>query len=143
MKIKRYLTQSPIFALYRAQNLIILRFQKKLKKHQVHLIQGLILTAMFFEDRDVRPFELLNVLRVEKSNLSHALRGLEKKKLIKRFMHPKDARGYLFQLTATGKNTALDLIKDFDLIQNNFEEKFGQKKSSEIIQGIHELIEIV
>lgn len=143
MKIKSYLTQSPIFALYRAQNLIILRFQKKLKKHQVHLIQGLILTSMFFEDRDVRPLELQNVLRVEKSNLSHALRGLEKKKLIKRSMHPKDARGYLFQLTSSGKSTALDLIKDFDFIQNTFEEKLGQKKSVEIIQAINDLTEIV
>lgn len=139
MKIRKYLTQSPIFALYRAQNLVVERFQQKLKRNDVHLLQGLILTAIFFEDKEVRPFELQSALKVEKSNLSHALRGLERKGLIKRSMHSSDARGYIFSLTPAGRKSTLDLIKEFDKIQGQIEGQLG-KKTSEIIAGVQELV---
>lgn len=141
MKIRKYLTQSPIFALYRAQNLVVERFQQKLKRNDVHLLQGLILTAIFFEDKEVRPIELQSVLKVEKSNLSHALRGLERKGLITRSMHLSDARGYLFSLTPAGRKSTLDLIKEFDKIQDQIEGKLG-KKTSEIIAGVQELVSV-
>jgi DNA-binding MarR family transcriptional regulator len=142
MKIKKYISQSPIFALYRAHTIVLESFQKKLSGHGIHLLQGLILTAIFFEDKEVRPLELHNVLGVERSNLSHALRGLEKMGFLKRSMHSTDARGYVFSLSPTGRKLTLTLIKEFDSIQDLFEKSMGIKKTKEIMDGIQQLISI-
>lgn len=139
MKIKKFISQSPIFLLYQAQMCIIEPFQKRLAAHDVHLLQGLILTALFFEDKEVRPLELHSVFGVERSNLSHALRALEKKGLLKRAMHTTDARGYVFSLTLAGRKKAIALIKEFDNVQNKLETTLGAKKTREINEGITQL----
>src|SRR5882724_3106522 len=99
MRIRKYLSQSPVFALYQAQGSLIEHIQDRLSKEDVHLLQGLLLTSLFFEEREVRPLELAKEFGVSKSNLSHAMRDLEKKGFIKRNMHGSDARGYLFSLS--------------------------------------------
>lgn len=140
MKIKRFINQSPLYSLYRAQCQILEPFQRHLSSHDVHFLQGLILTAIFFEERDVRPLELQRVFGVEASNLSHSLRGLEKKGFLKRSIHPSDSRGYLFALTPTGKKKALALIKEFDGVQDKIEQQFGVKKTKDFVDGVLQLI---
>lgn len=139
MKIKKFLEHSPIFSLYLSTSQIIDDFQRSLMKQEVHFLQGLILTAIFFEENDVRPFELSHEFNVDRSTLSHALRGLEKKGLVKRAMHQTDARGYVFSLTPAGKRKALILIKEFDRLQEGFEQFFGVKKVREIVNNINGL----
>lgn len=140
MKIQNFLSESPIFAIYQAQGHLIAHLQKELQKHQVHLLQGLVLTAIFFEDREVRPLELTATFQVTPSNLSHLLRDLEKKGLLKRNMHREDARGYVFTLTAQGKKKALSLIKVFDGIQSKLEEEIGVKSFKGFCAGIESLV---
>ncbi|MCB0411206.1 MAG: MarR family transcriptional regulator [Bdellovibrionales bacterium] len=142
MKIEKYLSQSPIFALYRTQGALIDNLQRVLMKEDVHLLQGLILTALFFEERDVRPFEISSAFQVSKSNLSHALRGLEKKGFLKRSMHSTDARGYLFNLTSQGKKKALNLVKLFDEIQDELEKKMGVRSFRDFVQNLETLIKV-
>jgi DNA-binding MarR family transcriptional regulator len=142
MKIKKFLSQSPIFAMYQAQSQVLEVFQDHLGRHDVHLLQGLILTALFFEDKEVRPLDLRAVFNTEASNLSHSLRGLEKKGFVKRSMHPTDARGYLFGLTPSGKKKALLLMKDFDAIQDGFEKVIGIKRTREIVEGQQSLTQL-
>jgi DNA-binding MarR family transcriptional regulator len=95
---------------------------------------------MFFEERDVRPRDLHSAFGVERSNLSHSLRGLEKKGFIKRSTHPTDARGYIFSLTSSGRKKALTLIQEFDRTQDRFESVFGVKKSRELVESIQSLV---
>lgn len=137
MKIKKFLSQSPIFSFYLAAAEVVENFQKNLVEHDVHLLQGLILTALFFEDREVRPFELSQDFQVERSTVSHALRGLEKKGWIKRGIHPTDARGYVLSLSPSGKRKALTLVKVFDQVQEDLEGTFGPRKLREAVDNIN------
>lgn len=141
MKIKKFISQSPIFALYRGNALIIEPFQAVLAQEGVHFLQGLVLTAMFFEEREVRPLELAAVLQISKSNLSHALRSLEKKGLLKRSMHPTDARGYIFTLTSSGKKKALSLVKIFDSTEAHLEKTTTTKTTKDFISIMNQYIE--
>jgi DNA-binding MarR family transcriptional regulator len=143
MKIKKFLSQSIVYTAYLSQTVILESFQKKLAAYDVHFLQGLILTSLFFEDREVRPLELHQILGVEKSNLSHSLRGLEKKGFLKRSMHATDARGYCFTLTASGKKMATVLIKEFDTFQNKIESIIGVTKTNDIVKGMQSLIAII
>ncbi|HEY8270006.1 MAG TPA: winged helix DNA-binding protein [Pseudobdellovibrionaceae bacterium] len=140
MKINKFIAQSPIFALYRGNSLLVEPFQMRLAKEGVHLLQGLILTALFFEEREVRPFELAKAFQVSKSNLSHSLRSLEKKGWLKRAMHSEDARGYLFSLTASGKKKALILIKSFDEVEGELEKKIGTKNTKEFVNVLNQFV---
>jgi DNA-binding MarR family transcriptional regulator len=140
MKIKKFIAQSPIVALYRGNTLLIEPFQIRLAKEGVHLLQGLILTALFFEDQEVRPFELANILQVSKSNLSHSLRSLEKKGWIERGIHSQDARGYLFSLTSTGKKKAVVLIRIFDEAEEVIERNIGRKETKDFVNIVNMFI---
>ena len=139
MKIKKFLSQSPIFAFYLASSQVVEAFQARLAKHEVHLLQGLILTAIFFEEREVRPFELSGAFQVERSTLSHAIRGLEKKGWIRRNQHPTDARGYVLSLTPSGKRKVLVLVKEFDSVQNSLEAGIGPRRIREIVEDIGQI----
>jgi DNA-binding MarR family transcriptional regulator len=139
MKIKKFISQSPVFSFYLAASEIVEDFQTRLVRHEVHLLQGLVLTALFFEERDVRPSELSQDFQVERSTLSHALRGLEKKGWVRRAIHPEDARGYLLSLTPSGKKKALVLIKEFDQAQEGIEKVLGVKKLRDAVDGINEI----
>ncbi|MDD4975577.1 MAG: MarR family transcriptional regulator [Bacteriovorax sp.] len=140
MKIKKFLSHSIVYTSYLSQTVILESFQQKLAAHSVHFLQALILTSLFFEDREVRPLELHQTFGIEKSNLSHSLRGLEKLGLLKRTMHPTDARGYCFTLTASGKKKALTLIKEFDVFQETIEAIMGVSKTNDVVKGMQTLI---
>lgn len=140
MKIQKFLSQSSLYVLYRGQTQVIEPFQLKLKKEGIHLLQGLILTALFFEDREVRPLELAQVLQVSKSNLSHSLRALEKRGWLKRSLHPQDARGYLFSLTAQGRKKALVLVKIFDKTESELEDSAGAKNVRDWLQSSRSIL---
>ncbi len=136
MKIKTFLSQSLIFAAYRGKMLIVEPFQDRLAKEGVHLLQGLILTSLFFEEREVRPMELARTFQVSKSNMSHALRDLEKKGFIKRSLHEQDARAYLFSLTPSGKKKTLSLVKTFDQVETAFEKEVGIKATKDFVNAV-------
>lgn len=140
MKIEKFLSQSIVYTSYLSQSVILESFQRKLTAHSMHFLQALILTSLFFEDREVRPLELHQAFGIEKSNLSHSLRGLEKMGFLKRTMHPTDARGYCFTLTASGKKKSLALIKEFDKFHDEVESSLGTAKTNDIIKGMQLLI---
>ncbi len=128
MKINKFLDESPLFNLAIAYNEIIGDFQKQLSREDVHFIEALVITGLFFEDRPVRPTELANTFSVSKSNLSHSLRSLEKKKLLERKTTPEDARAYFFSLSKEGGKRAQRLIKLFDSTEDRLEKAFGGRK---------------
>jgi DNA-binding MarR family transcriptional regulator len=128
MRIEKFLDSTPLFTLFVAYDEIIGDFQKRLAKEGVHFLQALVLTGLFFEERPVRPSELTKSLRARKSNLSHALRSLEKAGLIERKTVPADARAYMFTLTREGRRRVPKLIKIFDSAQNQIEAVRGSRK---------------
>lgn len=141
MKFKKFLSQSPIFAMYQGNALVIEHIQSLLEKDDVHLLQGFILTAIFFEEKEVRPLELASTFKLSKSNLSHALRSLEKKGFVRRSTNVADARGYWFSLTTSGKKKALLLIKIFDGIEDKLDKLVGVKSTKEFVSTSKAMVE--
>ncbi len=125
MKIDKFLESSPLFILFATHAEIIGGFQNRFAKENVHFLEALVLTGLFFEEKPVRPTELSKAFSTTKSNMSHTLRGLEKKGLIERKTSNKDARAYLFTLTREGKKKAPKLIKIFDSTEQQIEKAFA------------------
>lgn len=143
MKIKKYLQQSPIFALNAAYENVIPKLNKQLKVDQLNLLQGLVLTALFFEDRnDVNPSSLAEVFQTSRGNMSHIISDLEYRGYIKRVLNEKDARGFKIELKSDGKKKALALIKFFDRLQNIFEKNMGSQTCQKTVDGLHAISEI-
>lgn len=136
MRITKFLDEAPLFALYHAHDVILGDFQRRLAAEGVHFIQALILTGIFFEGRAVRPSELALVLKSQKSNISHALRSLERQGLLQRTTTTHDARAYLFDLTRDGKKRALRLIKLFDNAQDALERELETKRAISALVGL-------
>lgn len=128
MRIKKFLDSSPLFNLSVTYNEILGDFQKYLSAEGVHFLQALILTGLFFEEKPVRPTELAKTFCSPKSNMSHALRDLERKGWIERGTLASDARAYYFSLTKEGKRKVPKLIKIFDSTEEKFENAFAGKK---------------
>ncbi|MGE0525691.1 MAG: MarR family winged helix-turn-helix transcriptional regulator [Bdellovibrionales bacterium] len=128
MRIQKFLDTAPLFALYVAYARILGDFQKHLASERVHFLQALILTGLFFEERPVRPTEMAATFGVSRSNLSHALRELEKRGWIERKLSPADARAYLFSLSREGRKKVPRLIKIFDATQEEMERATGGKR---------------
>ena len=125
-----------MFSLHRAYDEVILDFQRRLQEEGVHYIQALILTGIFFEERPVRPSELAKTLGSSRPNISHALRGLEKKGWITRGSSPLDARAYFFELTKEGRKKVPKLIKIFDRIEDRFDAWPEAKRLTHFLEAL-------
>lgn len=142
MKIKKYLEQSPLLAINLAYEVIIPSLNKKLRDQELNLLQGLVLTALFFEERtDITPSQLAEIFETSRGNMSHILSHLEYKGWVRRVVNARDARQFQIELKPEGKKKALSLIKFYDKIQNQFEKKLGTSHCQKTIQGIRLLIE--
>lgn len=140
MKIKKYLQQSPIFALNSAYESIIPKLNKQMKADRLNLLQGLVLTALFFEERsDINPSKLAEIFQTSRGNMSHILSALEYQGYIKRAVNEKDARGFRIELRAEGKKKALTLIKFYDHLQGLFEKNLGISNCQKTVDGIHSI----
>jgi DNA-binding MarR family transcriptional regulator len=141
MKIEKYLNQSPIFALNAAYEAIITPVNRHLKKDQFNLLQGLVLTALFFEEHDeVRPSQLADIFKTSRGNMSHILSALEAQRYLRRVVNPQDARQFRIELRAEGRKKALALIKFFDHLQDLFEKDLGSPSCQKTVDGLHALV---
>ena len=143
MKIKKYLQQSPIFALNAAYENVIPKLNKQLKADQLNLLQGLVLTALFFEEReDVTPSQLADLFQTSRGNMSHMLSHLEAKGWVKRVVNKDDARHFHLELKAEGKKKAMTLIKFYDRLQEVFEQELGSQNCYKTVSGIRSLVKV-
>lgn len=134
MKIQSYLRQSPIFVLNSVYERTIPRLNKELKKEDLNLLQALVLTALFFEDRtDVTPSELTKTFCTTKANMSHIISRLEELGLIKRTLNENDSRMFYITLKSEGRKKSLKLIKYFDELQDLYEAEFGSMSLQKIL----------
>ncbi len=143
MKIKKYLQQSPIFALNTAYESIIPKLNKQLKSEELNLLQGLVLTGLLFEERtDINPSQLAEIFQTSRGNMSHILSGLEYRGYIKRVLNEKDARSFKIELKFEGKRKALSLIKFYDRLQAVFEKGLGSLNCQKTVDGLYSISEI-
>lgn len=141
MKIKKYLEQSPLFALNLAYEALITDFNRLLREEEVNLTQGLLLTALFFENKtDIRPSDLAVALRTSRANISHNISYLESKKWVRRQVDEKDARSFQLELRPEGRKKALVLIKAFDKAQDRFEKELGVGPCQKLVSTILKLV---
>lgn len=137
MKIQKYIDQSPAFALNLASNLVMTRVNAFLKKEKVNLLQGLTLTALFFEDRDtITPSELAKALQTTRTNMSHILSELESRTWIKRVLDEEDSRRFYIRLKPEGRKKAIQLIRLYDEIQEGFEKRLGIENCQKLTRGL-------
>lgn len=140
MKIKKYLSQSPVFAINSSYELIIPKINKHLKKEKLNLLQGLVLTSLFFEERtEISPSTLAEVFKTSRGNISHIISELESQGLVKRVVSSTDARKFKIELKNDGRKKALNLIKFFDRLQNILEEKIGMNTCKNIVSGVFQI----
>lgn len=141
MRIEKYLEQSPAFALNAAYEAVIPSLNKILKNEGVNLLQGLVLTALFFEGQeDITPSQLSAQFKTSKGNMSHILSHLEYQGWIKRTVDPSDARKFSIELKPEGKKKAIALIKIYDRLQSNFEKVLGEANCLKIAKNLSQLL---
>ena len=55
MRIKKFLVTSVVFNLFVAHDEIIGDIQRRLSEERLHLLEALVTTGLFFEEKEVRP----------------------------------------------------------------------------------------
>lgn len=137
MKITRFLTQSPIFALEQAQRGFYLEFQSRLKEESLNLLQAWVLLSIYFERPEaVLPSQLARTLGTTRANMSHCVSSLEARRMIRRQLNPKDSRSYCLVLRQEGLKTVHRLVRIFDRAQASFEKQVGAQNLRRSIETL-------
>lgn len=139
MKISSYTEQSPIFQMYRLNNIVQMYFARHLKKFNVNFIQSLVLLTIYFEGKSkLTPMSLVRGLGLSKSSVSQALSELEDRGWIKRKMDEEDARSISLIITPDGKSHATKIIAVFDDMEKRID-KMGKGKSGQLTDSLRML----
>ena len=129
MKIRKYLSESPVYALNMAYEAVVSDVHRRLRQEGVNLLQGLVLTALLFEDDpNVTPSQLAEIFATSRGNMSHILSHLESQSWLARRLSLQDARSYTIQLKPEGKKKALRLIKIYDELQDQLEKNLSRSE---------------
>jgi DNA-binding MarR family transcriptional regulator len=142
MKITKYLNASPVFAINSAYEAIISDINRVLKTEDSNLLQGLVLTALLFEEKDtITPSKLAQVFHTSRGNISHIVSHLEYRGWVKRVVSPTDARQFQIVLKPDGRKKAVKLVKYYDKIQDLFENQLGISNCKQAAESISKLKE--
>jgi DNA-binding MarR family transcriptional regulator len=140
MKIEKFLSQNPSFQIVVAGNEIFQAVSEGLSEHGLGMMEALVLVSIFFEKEKVaRPTQIKESFGIPKANVSHCVRSLEKKKLLKRAIHEGDARGYVLSLTPKGLSTSTAVISYFDKLQGRLERKLDEKTLSQFSKSLADI----
>jgi DNA-binding MarR family transcriptional regulator len=114
-----------------------------LKAEGVNLMQGLLLTALLFEDSETTtPSQIAAIFQTSRANVSHMVSHLEARGWVKRTVNKNDARQFHLTLKPEGRKLALRLVKFYDQVQNRIEETMGAVRSRRLVEGLFELSSI-
>jgi DNA-binding MarR family transcriptional regulator len=140
MRIDAFLQESPMFAVNRAARRFESLAAQALASDELNFLEGLTLTAMFFEaPRPVKPSQLAEVFGTTRGNVSHCVSSLEAKGLLLRKIDPEDARAYQLTLKPQGKKSAVRVIGVFDSLQREFERELGKTALGEMLKSLRKL----
>jgi len=140
MRIDAFLHESPMFAVNRAARRFESLAARALAADSLSFLEGLVLTAMFFEaPRPVKPSQLAETFGTTRGNVSHCVSSLEARELLQRRIDPEDARAYQLTLMPQGKKCAMRVIGVFDKLQREFEREIGKTALGEMLKALRKL----
>jgi DNA-binding MarR family transcriptional regulator len=143
MRIEAFLRESPMFAIQHAARRLDALANSALAEDDLTFAEGLILTAIFFEEpRPIKPSQLADTFDTTRGNISHSLSSLEGRGFLQRRIDPGDARAYQVTLRPSGKKCAVRIVGAFDRLQRMFEREIGKgtlKETLAAIQAIESL----
>jgi DNA-binding MarR family transcriptional regulator len=139
MRIDAFLKESPMFAISRAARRFDGLASQTLLADGLGFFEGLVLAAIYFEARPVKPSHLADTFATTRSNVSHCVASLEAKGLLQRKIDPADARAYQLSLKPQGKKCALRVVSAFEKLQRGFEREIGKPAMSEMLKTIRRL----
>jgi DNA-binding MarR family transcriptional regulator len=129
MRIETFLKQSLLFEVNRAARLMERHMSRIFGSGDFHLMEALVLVAIFFEDpRGVKPSQLSEAMSTTRGNISHCVSSLEAKGLIRRRIDADDARSFQLLLKPQGRAQAMQAIRALDRLQREFETNLGTAK---------------
>jgi len=128
MRIESFLRQSPVFQISRAARRTEAALNAILCEEGLTFFESLVLAAVFFEKRGVKPSALAEAFETTRGNVSHCVSSLEAKGLVRRRIDPGDARALQIVLLPTGRKRAVRVAAILDRMQRRFEETIGMTR---------------
>jgi len=127
MRIESFLKHSPVFQLSHSTRRIEVLLNRALHHDGLTFLEALVLAAIFFEKKGVKPSDLAGTLRMTRGNISHCVSSLEAKALVRRRINPEDARALQIVLLPAGRKRAAHVAGILDRMQRQFEGMLGTK----------------
>lgn len=125
MRIESFLRQSPVFQITRAARGIESGLNAILHEEDLTFFESLVLAAVFFEKKSVKPSALAETFQTTRGNVSHCLSSLEAKGLVRRRVDPDDARALQIALLPAGRKRAVRVVAILDRMQRRMEQILG------------------
>ncbi|SRR5579875_2568849 len=142
MRIESFLRQSPVFQVSRAARRMESALNAILRVEELTFFESLVLTAIFFEKKGVKPSVLAETFQTTRGNVSHCVSSLEAKGLVKRRIDAGDARALQIVLLPAGRRRAVRVAGILDRMQRQLEEAVGAAKLDETLQQLGEVEEL-
>ena len=114
MKATHFLSHSRMFNAHLAFEKTVHDFERLLRIERVRFNQALIMICILVEDGTLKPSDIARALNTSRSNVSHALRNLERHGLVSRDEADHDARAVLVRLTPAGQAKADRILQIFE-----------------------------
>ena len=125
MRIEPFLTQSPVFQTTRAARRMEASLNTVLRAEELTFFESLVLAAIFFEKKGVKPSALAETFQTTRGNISHCVSSLEAKGLVRRRIDAGDARALQLVLLPAGRRRAARVAGILDRMQRHFEQTIG------------------
>lgn len=136
MEIEKYISTSPAINIMFANAIIIKSMQKSVGESNCGFLEALVLVSIYFEKKDVRPSLLAETFKSSRSNISHIITKLEKKKYLKRILDETNAKSYILKLTPDGVKRVNKFVKFFDDLQKGIEKENSEKDIQKFVEQL-------
>jgi DNA-binding MarR family transcriptional regulator len=134
MRIEAFLRQSPVFQASRIARRTEASLNAILREEELTFFEALMLAAIFFEKKGIKPSDLAETFQTTRGNVSHCVSSLEAKGLVRRRIDPEDARSFRLVLQPVGKRRAVRVVGIFDRMQTHFEKNVGVAKLTGMLE---------
>ena len=142
MRIDSFLQQSPIFQTGRAARRMETSLNLILRDEDLTFFESLVLAAVFFEKKGVKPSALAETFQTTRSNMSHCVSSLEAKGLVRRRIDPDDARALQLILLPAGRKRAARVAGILDRMQRQVEQTVGVARLETLLKQMEAVEEL-
>lgn len=139
MRIESFLQQSPVFQVSRTARRMEAALNVILREEDLTFFESLVLAAVFFEKKGVKPSALAETFQTTRGNVSHCVSSLEARRLVRRRIDADDARALQIVLLPAGRRRAARVAGTLDRMQRQFEETAGAKRLEDMLRQLSEV----